>query len=114
MKTTPSRASRSIVSQDAAVAERVQPDPGVRFGTPFPAPASLTENLPLLAGPLETPPPGLRILDQNSKELDVTFTQRWLVGVAVVGAAAGAAAVTLFWLVLTRPVALVAMLDGVR
>ncbi len=77
-------------------------------------PASLTENLPLLAGPLETPPPGLRILDQDSKELDVTFTQRWLVGVAVVGAAAGAAAVTLFWLVLTRPVALAAMLDGVR
>ena len=44
----------------------------------------------------------------------MTRTQRWLVGVAVVGAAAGAAAVTLFWLVLTRPVAVAAMFDGVR
>jgi hypothetical protein len=48
-----------------------------------------------------------------SKEPPVTRTQRWLVGVAVVGAAAGAAAVTLFWLVLTRPVAVAAMFDGV-
>ena len=83
-------------------------------GRPLRSPASLTENPPLLAGLMETPPPRLRILDQDSKEIDVTFRQRWLVGVAVVGAAAGAAAATLFWLVLTRPVALAAMLDGVR
>ena len=33
-------------------------------------------------------------------------TQRWLVGVAMVGAAAAAVAASLFWLVLTRPVAM--------
>ena len=44
----------------------------------------------------------------------MTFRQRWLVGMAVVGTVAGAAAATLFWLVLTRPVALAAMLDGAR
>ena len=33
-------------------------------------------------------------------------TQRWLLGVAMVGAAAGAVAASLFWLVLTRSVAM--------
>ena len=38
--------------------------------------------------------------------------KRWLVGVAVVGAAAGAAAAGLLWLVLTRPVALAEFLSA--
>jgi hypothetical protein len=36
----------------------------------------------------------------------MTRTRIWLVGVAVVGAVAGVAALGLFWLVLTEPVAL--------
>jgi hypothetical protein len=36
---------------------------------------------------------------------------KWLTRLAIVGAAAGVAAGALFWLVLTRPVALAALLD---
>lgn len=36
----------------------------------------------------------------------------WLVGVAVVGMAAGAAAAGLLWMVFTRPVALAQILSG--
>jgi len=36
---------------------------------------------------------------------------KWLTRMAIVGAAAGVAAGALFWLVLTRPVALAALLD---
>jgi hypothetical protein len=38
---------------------------------------------------------------------------KWLTRVAILGAVAGVAAGALFWLVLTRPVALAAVLDRI-
>jgi hypothetical protein len=64
-----------------------------------------------LAGRPEIGRVRVRILQQERRRTTMTRTNKWLIGIALVGAAAGAAALGLFWLVLTRPVAIAQMID---
>jgi hypothetical protein len=70
-----------------------------------------TDNGPLLAGRRGIAPKRLRNLLIERRTAMVSM-QMWLVSVAVVGMAAGAAAAGLLWMVFMRPVALAQILSG--
>jgi hypothetical protein len=71
----------------------------------------LAGSLPPLTGRLETPRIPLRNLHKEGRDA-MAAMNRWLIPMAVLGAAATGVAVTLMWLLLTRPVMLAQALTG--
>jgi len=74
----------------------------------------LTETAPPLAEAAATATPRLRILVWKDGRTAMGRADRLYVAIGLIGMAAGAVAVWLFWLVATRPVVLAQVLDRAR